>query len=291
MLKKWTALFLLIVCLLSAAQGESVRKVYRVGEAAPFAADAQTLDLYVCPLGGADCMIVTAQGQSMLVDMGKTTDAGVIAGLLRELDIARVDIAFNTHPHDDHIGGIRRLVEDFEFGAFMTAFPEDFVAPDSEQQITLPILREAGVPIQVVADGDVFSLGDARVTVMRQGGSNPNLNQMSAVLKIEFGACSVLLTADILGATQQHLAERYDLKSDILKYPHHGIDNAMRVFMEAVAPEYAFITNNKYSSAAGQQSLGWFRIPFDYAMNGTIHLSTDGAYWLVEQRADTMKYR
>ena len=291
MLKKTWAFALVILLLFGRAFAENTQKVFRVGDAPDFAANAQTLDLYVCPLGGADCIIVTAQGQTMLVDMGKTTDAGVVAGLLGELNVSHVDIAFNTHPHDDHIGGMRMLANDFTFGAFMTAFPEDYKAPDSEQMETMRVLHAAGVPVQVVSDGDVLALGDARITVMRQGGNNPNMNQMSAVLKIEYGACSVLLTADILGITQQHLAERYDLKSDILKYPHHGIDVAMRVFMQEVAPEYAFITNGKKGSENGQKSLGWFHIPYDFTLNGTIHMRTDGTYWLVEQRADTMKYR
>ena len=283
-MRRFAVLCLVVLCLffLGAAQADEASRVFRVGEKAPFSADAAIFDLYVCPLLGADCMVLTFGEQIMLVDMGKANDYETIKSVLTERGIDHIDIAFNTHPHTDHLGSMKQILTDYPVGVFMTAFPENYTDSDVIQISTLRAVREAGVPVETVQDGTQFMLGDARMTVIRQTKySNPN--PLSAMLKVEYGECSLLLCADVIGSAQLELAETHDLKADIFKFPHHGLNKVMREFLEDIDPEYAFFTHGYANTTAAQEQLTAYGIPHDFATWGVIHLSTDGTYWLVEQ--------
>ena len=275
-------IFIVLTCC-SVALGESTQKVFHVGDAPAFSNDAELLQVYVCPLGGADCMILMVPGQCMMVDMGKSTDMPVIQKVLDWLGISFIDIAFNTHPHSDHIGGTHSLLRSCTFGVFMTAYPENYRGDGVYQVGTMNALHEAHVPIHQVDNGDAFPLGPAQCTVMRRDISNPNVNQTSAMLMVQYGECRLLLTADIFGIALQRLAEEYDVKADIMKYPHHGIDTIPPVFIQEVAPEFAFLTHATRGSEKGQQSLLWFGVPYDFTTEGILHFTTNGEYWLIER--------
>ena len=84
--------------------------------------------------------------------------------------------------------------------------------------------------------------------------------------------------------TQPTLAELYDLKADILKFPHHGLTAMASAFLDEVKPEFVFITHGTYDTARGQEQMknrGYHRVAF--ATLGMIIMQTDGTKWIVRQ--------
>ena len=287
--------FCALLCLCLLASGAlAEQKVYRAGEREAFPADADTFDLYVCPLLGADCMLLTCGGQTMLVDMGKANDYDLIRQVLRDQGVDHIDIAFNTHPHTDHLGSMIQLLQDYPVGQFMTGFEDDYTAEEVVQRATLKAVRAAGVPVVRVEDGDTFALGDAQMTVIRQTKYRyvePNPNPFSCMLMIEYGDCHLLLCADVVQTAQLYIAQTHDLKADIMKWPHHGLNKIYREMMENVQPEYAFITHGYMNTMEAQEQLNRYGIPHDFATWGVIHLQTDGTYWLVDQQLNELGLR
>ena len=99
-------------------------RVFMAGETPLFTEDAELLTLHVCPLTGADAMLLTYGEHNMLVDTGKRIDFDKLQDMLLRAGLDHVDMIFNTHPHSDHIGGVIPLVESgFQVGQFMTVFP------------------------------------------------------------------------------------------------------------------------------------------------------------------------
>ena len=282
-MRRIASVLLTILFLLSPVLAEQEKTVYRLTEPVPFDKGTETFDLYVCPLLGGDCMLLTCCGEIMLVDMGKANDYAAIRDVLDGQGITYIDIAFNTHPHTDHLGSMIQILADYPVGRFMTAFPEDYTGNEVIQVSTLRALHEAQVPVITVDDGYAFSLGEARVQVIRQTRYG-NPNPMSAMLKITYGERSILLCADVIGSAQGYLAETHDLKADIFKYPHHGLNSVMREFLLGISPEYAVITHGYANTAEAQMQLDRAGIPYDFATWGEIHLSTDGQTWRVYQR-------
>ena len=286
MLKKILVWLLLVMMPVPALAGEG--KVFLDGETEPFPEGAELLTLRVCPLLGADCMLLTLGEHSMLIDAGTKANIDQIDKMLSDAGLTQVEYAFNSHPHDDHIGGIRPLLkEGFGMGTFFTFFPHDYTDPGVLQKPTVKALEEAGVPIVDLKTEDTIPFGDAILTAYRvPEGHTPDLgcNNLSAMLMIQYGECSILLTGDVENRTQPILTALYDLKADILKHPHHGLDNVHEAFLEEVDPEYVFFTHGSVDTVNAQKYLiqkGYARMTF--ATWGLITLQTDGEKWIVRQ--------
>ena len=249
--------------------------------------------LYVMPLLGADCMLLSINGRWMLVDMGKKNDYPVIKAVLDRLEVKKIDIAFNTHPHSDHIGSMALLAQEVEVGRFITVYPEDFSGDSVLQRSTMKHLKAAGIEVETMMDGSRFSLGEARFTVMKT--NHQNVNGSSAMLHILFGETSFLLAADVNRAAQNRLAVNYgeQLKADVLKYPHHGQEKLDQGFMEAVSPEFALITHGSLNTLEGQNWLDSYEVPFLFASWGVITVLSDGqaiAVWQ-EMTEESLGYK
>jgi len=287
-MKKIAVLMAVYIALLSAVFNAAAdeKLVFNRGEAPEFAPDAPLLEMYVVPMIGGDCTIVRSGGQNMLIDMGKANEYGMISTVLDRLGITRIDIAFNTHPHDDHIGTMIEIAEHYEIGTFITAFDEDYDDDYCLQIGTIAALKEMGIPIVRVEDGDIFEFGDATCSVY-QITDYPDTNLMSAVLMMVYGERRVLMTGDLIDTAQFDMADgRYDLRAEIVGHPHHGLKPMYNAFIRQVQPEYSIITNNYSQSAEARDRLNMYGIKSGIGGWGTLHLWTDGEYWLVEQDHD-----
>jgi len=285
MLKRFL-LLLLVLCLLlpssAFSQDAPVQRVFKKEDAQPFGEDEDLLHFYVCPLLGADSMILMQGDEVMMVDMGKANQYETIKSVLNDLGVTRIKYAFNTHPHDDHLGSMKYLVNDFIFDTFMTAFPDNYSGESIIQVSTLKVINEKGIPVEKVDDGYTFTLGNAKLTVLRQD-KYKNPNPQSCMLMVEFGECKMLLTADVIGSAQQLFADTKDLKADVLKFPHHGLNKVIADFLTDISPEYTVFTHGYANTKDAQKQLDKAGIWYDFATWGLIHLSTNGEYWIVEQ--------
>ncbi len=269
-------------------------KVFFEGETEPFAENAELLTLRVCPLQGADCMLLTLGEHTMLVDTGRPTQAAQVQGMLKSLGLSSVEYVFNTHPHSDHIGGVIPLLDaGFGIGTFITLFPHQYIENVLDYDYfgeTLRALDRAGVPVLDLKTEDKIPFGDAELTLMRIPDKylydGLTCNEMAAMLMVRFGDCSVLLTADVEPSTDSQilLTNLYDLKTDILKYPHHGLSIMAADMLRETDPEYTFFTHGAGNTRDAQALLihnGLTRMSF--ATWGMITMQTDGTKWIVRQ--------
>ena len=276
------------------ALAEGMQRVYLAGETEPFPEDAELLTLRVCPLLGADSMLLTLGEHSMLIDAGKKTDLEAIHAMLADAGLTGVEYLFLSHPHVDHAGCVALLAEEgFGIGTCFNFFPYDYMdeTPDAQRVLqvsSIKALQAAGVPIVDLKTEDTIPFGSAQLTVYRlpEERITPywECNNLSAMLMIRYGDCSLLLTADVENRVQPILAELYDLKADILKYPHHGTVTVHNAFLSDVAPEYVFFTHGTKDTLDAQKHLirhGCARMTF--ATWGQITLQTDGETWIVRQ--------
>jgi len=264
------------------AEDAPVQRVFMKEDAKPFEEGEELLHFYVCPLLGADSMILIQGEEAMMVDMGKANQYETIKGVMKDLGLSRIKYAFNTHPHDDHLGSMKYLINDFTFDAFMTAFPDNYTGDSVIQRSTLKLINEKSIPVERVDDGYTFTLGKANLTVIRQNKYRAT-NPLSCMLMVEYGNCKMLLTADVIGSAQQLLADTKDLDADVLKFPHHGLNKVIADFLTDISPEYTVFTHGYSNTKDAQKQLQKAGIPYDFATWGLIHLSTNGEYWIVEQ--------
>lgn len=100
-----------------------------------------------------------------------------------------------------------------------------------------------GPEVVVREDGAAF----LPLLTQTEGGSAVSaartINGHSVVLRLSYGNVSVLLTGDLHAEMQDRLVDRgLELRSDVLKVPHHGSDDVSRRFVDTVAPLVSVIS-------------------------------------------------
>lgn len=256
-----------------------------VDESAPADwADKDIMRLTVFKTGESDCMLLEAGGECMMIDGGANKWREDLRTALEARGISHLKYILNTHPHDDHIDGLYRIMQ-FGFTAdeFLSPFKQSF--NNELHARTVRQAEKSGIPYRQLVPGDQLTLGNATLTMSRWE-NGKTINDLSGMLRVTFGDASLLLCADITGNAQHHFLKHLDaemLKADIVKAPHHGLTAFVGDFLTAVDPEFIFITNYKTDTPATVNQAKNREIPFMHSGSGTITLETDGKDWYITQ--------
>jgi competence protein ComEC len=251
------------------------------------------LQIYALDVGQGDsALIITPEGKSVLIDAGPPQAADEVVAALRKRDVRSLDLAVATHPHADHIGGMRQVIENFGVKNFLDS-DQDY--PSKEYQRMLLALDEKGIKLIPAKKGMKFDLDSGValevlnppgkpqwITEVRRGGSVENAN--SVVLRLSYGNFSMLFTGDAETETEDLMMKSgVPLRAQVLKVGHHGSRYATSArFLDAVAPEAAVIScgaDNRYGHPARQtldrlQKAGVKVYRTD--LNGDIAIVSDG---------------
>ena len=219
------------------------------------------LELHFIDVGQGDAILVTLPGgRNMLVDAGGwpgELEAGegasdrVVVPYLRHLGVNRLDVLVITHPHEDHAGGVRGVIERIPVGMVVVSpagrgaeGPQ--VAPPYTR--LLEWLGEGGRTVVAASAGDRLNLDpDVQIQVLAPpvpllNNTRSDLNNASLVLRLDYGNTSVLLTGDIEAEAQAWLlATGVPLEVDMLKVPHHGSRFSEQNFFTTASPRVAMI--------------------------------------------------
>ncbi len=259
----------------------------------PFpAAGGKTLELTAIDVGQGDSLLVVFPGGArMLVDGGgrltygrarpTSFDTGedVVSPYLWSRGIGRLDIVVATHAHQDHIGGLPAILENFR--------PRELWVGAHPQQALLDRAAALHIPvIQRHADnGFVFS--GARIEILsppEDFAPTKDINNDSLAFRIVYGARSFLLTGDMEKAMEGRLlSEKADLHADVLKVGHHGSKTStMQPFLDAVGPSIAVISDGYENSFGHPTKAVLSRLEDRHAaifrtdLDGLITIRTDG---------------
>ena len=237
--------------------------------------------------GEGDAMLLQCGGEAMMVDGGPYKYREKLRDALNGRGISHFKYLFSTHPHDDHVEGLRMLLSyGFTAEAFLSPFPKNF-SYDLQQKAVRQVDR-SGVPYRQLQDGDVLTLGGATITVYwwEEG---KTIDAKCPIARVEFGDSSALLCSDIIGDTQQYYLKTLDaafLRADVVKAPHHGITPFQIDFLDAVDPAFVIVTNySNYGTdlTKFKNQMKNRHLPAKYSGDGTVYLETDGTDWYVWQ--------
>ena len=241
------------------------------------------LEVYFPEIFGCDACILRFGEETMLIDAATVGQAPIVMETMEKLGVDHLNIAFNTHPHDDHIMGFQSLPEDMPVDKFVIAFPED---ENRQMRSTLKVIRQREIPIERVKNGSEMMLGDVRMVVMQKDFTSYTVNNRSAALMVFYGDRRLLMAADIETHAQGSLNKKppeFGLKADILKYPHHGVAKVGWKFLGNVQPELAIVTSKLVSikeTVADSEKRG---LPLVSTVPGVVRLRTDGVIWVVDR--------
>lgn len=78
--------------------------------------DDSKLNIFYFYVGQADCTLIMNKGKVMLIDVGEDTDGELIVQFLKRIGVSQIDYLIATHSDDDHIGGMKDIVNNFPIG-------------------------------------------------------------------------------------------------------------------------------------------------------------------------------
>lgn len=281
---KW--LCLLIVCVLlpgmASAAGRVINLVATPESEWAFEENAELLEVYFPPVKGADACLLRMGNQVIMVDAATPGQRQRVVAAIREAGIDHIDLGFNTHPHDDHIGGFWFVPEIVPLSWLVVTFPEN---ANHHMINTLKTMNEQRIPVWRTGDGACFKLGKAKVLVIQKAEKWFSENDRSAMLLVQLGECKLLLTGDVERDAQNLLLKACPelLDADIFKYPHHAVTRAGWNFIKHIDAELAVITNDREKTKSAAEDAEKKMLPLLYTGEGMVRLRTDGNIWVVDQ--------
>lgn len=213
------------------------------------------LELIFFDVGLGECIFASSGGKTLLID-GGSWYCDSLRLYLKEHGISRIDEVVCTHAHEDHVDGLGELAEFVSFGHVYSNMNE-FVNSSGFTKLKAHVEKSGG-HIEVPSAGDRIEFGSCWVTFLSPGDCTlyKTGNDRSLTCLLTCGVKRILMTADIGSAVMQRWMESgLDIKADLLKIPHHGIENIHTDFLDAVHPKAAVVSFAKNDYAPLSKAL------------------------------------
>ena len=233
-------------------------------------------------VGQADSIFISCNGKTMLIDGGNTADGEFVCSYLRSSNVNKLDVLISTHAHEDHVGGLCSVGEEFEIDKAVIS-PKSHDSDCYENFINT--LESSGVSYSEAEHGTSFDFGGAKVEILGPVSENPeSMNSSSVVSKLTYKGVSFLFTGDCTAEEEKEILNAgYNVSCTVLKSGHHGSDySSSYVFLREAMPEYAIISvgeDNSYGHP-GDDCLSRYRdvgaTVYRTDKMGTITATVDG---------------
>jgi competence protein ComEC len=213
---------------------------------------------------GDSLLVVSPEGRTMLIDGGGSIgpfrgefDFGedVVSPYLWSRSLDHLDVVVLTHAHDDHIGGLARIIENFH--------PQELwvgINPETPALDRLYHVASANrVRVRSHVAGEAFDWAGTHVRVLSPPSDwrpkpQPK-NDDSLAFLVSYGNTSALLAGDLEKKMEKFVATETP-QADLLKVSHHGsATSTTPELLEAVHPRFAVISVGFHNSFGHPRSV------------------------------------
>ena len=228
----------------------------------PAAVERGALEVDVLDVAQGDSiLVISPKGSTLLIDGGGRfagfrgreefpgPDPGeeAVSAYLWSRGIQRIDAVALTHAHQDHIGGLKAVLENFQVGRLWLGRETQTPALGQLKKIA----EERHIRIEHELRGQSFLWDGVQVDFLWPQIPPEEIapsakNNDSLVVRLQYKERSVLLPGDAEKQAEYAMlseTEAGKLHADVLKVGHHGSKNStMPEFLESVGPQVAIIS-------------------------------------------------
>ena len=209
---------------------------------------SRCLAVHFIDVGQGDSILIEApNGDTMLIDAGERGNEKTVTEYIKQYGDDTLEYVVATHPHSDHIGSMDDVINSFTVrNVLMPRLSKANTPTHSFYKSFLTAVRKSGAATIAAKPGYTFSLGKGTCTVLSPARQSDDLNNMSVVLRLDWGNTSFLFTGDAESAVEKELLNgdyaQY-LDASVLKLGHHGSNTSSTMsFLNAVSPAYSVIS-------------------------------------------------
>lgn len=202
----------------------------------------EKLKIYFLDVGQAECFLIKIEDKYILIDAGNNINSNRIVKYFKKNNIKEFEYIIATHPHEDHIGGMSKIIYNFDTKHFL--MPNIKVNIKSYDNL-LKALKKKNIEIETPKIDAVYNIDNLKLKILFIGNDNENINDSAIIVKIEYKETSYLFTSDASKEVELKIINK-DIKSDVLKIGHHGSQySSSAQFLKKVNPKYAIISVGK----------------------------------------------
>ena len=254
----------------------------------------EEISIHVIDVGQGDAILIMTPWGNMLIDSGDIgpTPREALTSYLAKYNVTSFEYVIFTHPDADHIGSGDYVMQNYDV---KTVIMPDCTNTTKVYERLMSAIYASDAKHVLIGTasgcekvGYTFELGQVSFTVMGPTKKFSSTNEMSVVVRLEYGETTALFTGDAEEGSEEAMLGMYkngELDCDILKVGHHGSrTSTTSAFLAAVTPDVAVIScgaENKYGhphtetmnklSGAGVETYRTDR-------HGDVVILTDGQY-------------
>ena len=225
------------------------------------------LKISVLNVGQGDAILIQTGKQTVLIDTSDTDERDLLVNELEKFSVTKIDKLILTHPHADHIGSAKVLINPsnkelkanpyLEKISVAEVYDNGVVSTSPLYKSYMKAVDAKKVSHKSLKAGDTLDFGnDVKFKVLwptkevvkavNDGEEKSAPNNESVVGKLTYKKFSMMLTGDAEKPVESSIwadNDAKDLKCDVLKAGHHGSYTASTEnFVETVKPEYVLIS-------------------------------------------------
>lgn len=241
-----------------------------------------TLQVHFIDVGQGDSILIQVNNKNLLIDSGPNKSEDKLKKYLKKLNISKFDYIIATHPHEDHIGNMSYIINNFDVLNFYAPKVENSTKA-FETMVESLIRKDLKIKV-LKANIKSIDLGKNIVVDVFSPFSNSyeDLNNYSPIVKISYGNTSFLFTGDAEELSENEVLNAgFDLKCDVLKIGHHGSSSSTSEnFLKASNPSIAVISVGEDNTYGHPTDTVLSRLKetkiYRTDINGNIVITSDG---------------
>lgn len=245
------------------------------------------LKVHYLDVGQGDSIFIELpNNETMLIDAAESYQSENIINYLKNLNYQKIDYVIGTHPHTDHIGGLKDIINTFEIGKI---YMPKVVSTTKTYESLLMTIKDKNLKINTAKAGTTIIDTDTLiVNILAPNNSTyTELNNYSVVTKITYGTTKFLFMGDAEKLSENEIKE--NVSADVIKIGHHGSNTSSSIdFIKKVNAKYGIISvglNNKYNLPKEETITNWENSGtkiYLTSTNGTITAISDGTNIKIE---------